>query len=130
MRRLVKSHDASWLNGSRSSVSPSNLDHVVATTNLACRQYRQPAGGYAEVSVRGWVTKFTDGEKDTWSREYSNHSLLFFEVMACRGASSSCRPSGRDAASCADRSLVRIAGASAALPRAAATARLASARDA
>jgi endonuclease/exonuclease/phosphatase family metal-dependent hydrolase len=82
MRRLVKSHDASWFNGSRSRIPPSNLDHVFATQNLAFRRYRRPAGGDAEVSVRGWVNKLTDADKDQWIAEYSDHSLLFFEVRA------------------------------------------------
>lgn len=82
MRRLVKSHDRSWFNGSRSRIPPSNLDHVFATTNLAFRRYRRPAGGYAEVSVRGWVDEPTDERQDAWIAGYSDHSLLFFEVRA------------------------------------------------
>jgi endonuclease/exonuclease/phosphatase family metal-dependent hydrolase len=82
MRRLVKTHDASWNNGSSSSIPPSNLDHVVASTNLRFRTFTRPDGRKAEVSVRGWVGEPTTADQDAWIAKYSDHSLLYFEVHA------------------------------------------------
>jgi endonuclease/exonuclease/phosphatase family metal-dependent hydrolase len=81
MRRLAKTHDVSWFNGSQSSLAPSNLDHVYASGNLAFRSFRRPAGGTAEVAVRGWVNEPTDAGKDAWIGRHSDHSLLYFEVQ-------------------------------------------------
>jgi exonuclease III len=80
MRRLGKTHDASWFNGSQSSLAPANLDHVYASWNLEFRHFRRPGGGTAEVDVRGWVDDATVAGKDEWIGRYSDHSLLYFEV--------------------------------------------------
>ena len=82
MRRLAKTHDASWNNGSQSSIPPSNLDHVFASTNLSFRQFPRSDGEKAQVSVRGWVDEPTTAKQDTWIAKYSDHSLLYFEVHA------------------------------------------------
>jgi endonuclease/exonuclease/phosphatase family metal-dependent hydrolase len=81
MRRLAKTHELSWFNGSRSSLPPSNLDNVYASGNLAFRRFRRAGGGTAEVAVRGWVTEPTVAGKDTWIGRYSDHSLVYFEVQ-------------------------------------------------
>ncbi|MBL8700766.1 MAG: endonuclease/exonuclease/phosphatase family protein [Alphaproteobacteria bacterium] len=81
MSRLAKTVDASWWNGSRSSLPPSNLDHVVASTNLKFRAFPRPAGGKAEVDVRGWASLAAAAEKDNWIKRYSDHSLLYFEIV-------------------------------------------------
>ena len=82
MRRLVKTHDATWFNGSTSSLPPSNLDHVFASTNLDFKSFVHPAdGANAQVVVRGWVDEGTDTKKDAWIGKYSDHSLLYFEVV-------------------------------------------------
>jgi len=80
MRRLVKTHDASWFNGSDSSFPPSNLDHVYASTNLEFKAFRRADGDTAHVSVRGWVDETTDAGKDRWIGRYSDHALLYFEL--------------------------------------------------
>jgi exonuclease III len=80
MRRLVKTHDVTWSNGSSSSIPPSNLDHVFASTNLNFNTFPRDDGGVAHVSVRGWVDKPTPAEKDLWISQHSDHSLLFLEV--------------------------------------------------
>ena len=82
MRRLVKTHDASWFNGSESSLPPSNLDHVYASTNLNFKVFPRPDGTDANVSVRGWVDETTTAQKDAWIGKFSDHSLLYFEVHA------------------------------------------------
>jgi endonuclease/exonuclease/phosphatase family metal-dependent hydrolase len=82
MRRLAKTHDASWSNGSTSSIPPSNLDHVYASTNISFRAFVHPVdGGQAEVSVRGWVDQPTVAKQDDWIKKFSDHSLLYFEVV-------------------------------------------------
>lgn len=81
MRRLVKTHDATWFNGSTSKLPPSNLDHVFASTNLTFKPFVRPSDGEpADVSVRGWVDQPTAAKQDDWIKKFSDHSLLFFEV--------------------------------------------------
>lgn len=80
MRRLAKTHEASWYNGSKSSLPPSNLDHVFASTNLKFRNFRCADGQQAQVAVRGWVQETTPAAQDKWIANYSDHSLLYFEV--------------------------------------------------
>lgn len=80
MQRLAKTHPASWSNGSGSSIPPSNLDHVFASTNLHFKTFAAPDGTAAEVSVRGWATESSTAKQDKWIQDYSDHSLLYFEV--------------------------------------------------
>jgi hypothetical protein len=82
MRRLTKTHDATWFNGSASSIPPSNLDHVFASKNLKFKKFVRPGdGGEALVSVRGWVDQSTDAKKDDWIKKFSDHSMLYFEIV-------------------------------------------------
>lgn len=82
MRRLVKTHDATWFNGSTSPLPPSNLDHVYASTNLSFRMFTRPSdGGVAQVSVRGWVDQPTSAKKDEWISKFSDHSIIFLEIV-------------------------------------------------
>lgn len=81
MRRLAKTHEASWSNGSESSLPPSNLDHVFASSNLTFKRFVRPSDGAdAHVSVRGWVTEDTAAKQDAWIAKYSDHSLLYLEL--------------------------------------------------
>ncbi|MDP3083756.1 MAG: endonuclease/exonuclease/phosphatase family protein [Rubrivivax sp.] len=80
MRRLVKTHDLTWSNGSRSRIPPSNLDHVYASTNLKFRTFTRPDGAAAEVAVRGWVNEADAAKQDAWIARYSDHSMLYFEL--------------------------------------------------
>jgi len=81
MRRLVKTHDASWFNGSKSSYAPANIDHVFASSNLDFRLFKRSDGTDADVAVRGWVDQSTNAKKDEWIGKYSDHSLLYFEIQ-------------------------------------------------
>ena len=82
MRRLTKTHDATWSNGSGSSIPDSNLDHVYASKHLKFKNFTRPEDtGKAEVSVRGWVDQPTQATKDQWIAKYSDHCLLYFEVQ-------------------------------------------------
>ncbi len=81
MRRLPKSHDATFFNGSTSSIPPSNLDHVYASTNLQFKKFPHSSNGtQVEVDVRGWVNETTNADKDAWIGKFSDHSLLYFEI--------------------------------------------------
>ena len=81
MRRLVKTHDASWSNGSGSSIPDSSLDHVYASNHLKFTVFPRPDGAKAEVDVRGWTNQTTATAKDKWIKDYSDHSLLYLEVQ-------------------------------------------------
>lgn len=74
MRRLGKTHEASWWNGSP-NYSPSRLDHVFAAEHL---QFKQTNG--SEVEVFGWPEKATENEKKDWIENFSDHALLYAEV--------------------------------------------------
>jgi exonuclease III len=81
LRRLIKTHDATWSNGSASTIPDSNLDHVYASEHLKFKQFSKTGGKKADVSVRGWVNKVTNADKDKWIKDFSDHSLLFLEVQ-------------------------------------------------
>jgi len=81
MRRLAKTHDASWSNGSGSSIPDSSLDHVYAANHLEFKMFTRPDGTKAEVDVRGWTNQTTAAAKDKWIKDFSDHSLLFLEVQ-------------------------------------------------
>ncbi len=81
MRRLAKSHEASWSNGSSSSIPDSSLDHVYAANHLKFKLFPRPDGGKAEVDVRGWTNQPTLAAKDKWIKDFSDHSLLYLEVQ-------------------------------------------------
>lgn len=76
MRRLVKSHDLTWWNGSDSYKPGSNLDHVFAAEHLHFKRWNG-----AEVAVRGWMEQATEAEQKAWIETYSDHGLLYFEVQ-------------------------------------------------
>lgn len=82
MRRLTKTHDFIWSNGSGSSIADSNLDHVYTSKHLQFKQFKRPAdNAQVEVSVRGWVDQPTQAAKDKWINDFSDHCLLYFEVQ-------------------------------------------------
>jgi exonuclease III len=82
MRRLTKTHDFTWSNGSGSSFPDSNLDHVYASKHLQFKQFKRPAdNAQVEVSVRGWVDQPTQAARDKWISDFSDHCLLYFEVQ-------------------------------------------------
>jgi len=76
MRRLAKTKPATWWNGPGTGIAPSNLDHVLASDHLKFKAF---AGG-AEVDVRGRASLATDPEKKTWISNFSDHSLVFFQL--------------------------------------------------
>ena len=81
MRRLGKTHAATWSNGSASSIPDSNLDQVVVVDHLKLKAFGHDANGDpVEVDVRGWPDEQTTAGKDKWIRTFSDHALLFFQV--------------------------------------------------
>ncbi len=81
MRRLTKTHDATWWGGSASTYMPADLDHVYASKHLKFKPFKDSHDRDAEVDVRGWVTERSPSAKDLWASEHSDHALLFFEVQ-------------------------------------------------
>ncbi|HSM06987.1 MAG TPA: endonuclease/exonuclease/phosphatase family protein [Longimicrobiales bacterium] len=75
MRRLSKSHPATWWNG-KDTWEPSDLDHAFASDNLKFKTF---AGG-AEIEVRGWPELGSAAEQKEWIEEHSDHALLYGEV--------------------------------------------------
>ena len=73
---LGKNEAATWWPGSGSSLSPSDLDHVVAADHLKFKTF-----GGDPVKVVGWPQESTAAKKDTWAKKFSDHALLFFEVQ-------------------------------------------------
>jgi hypothetical protein len=76
MRVLPKTADATWRGRGRKR---SNLDHVVASERLRFRSF-----GGAEVDVRGWP-ELPEDEHAAWTKAYSDHALLYFEVQQADG---------------------------------------------
>lgn len=81
MRRLKKSYEKTWNAGSDSSLEPANLDHIYAAKHLEFKVFRNENNEEVEVDVRGWVNESTIGDQDKWIADYSDHSLLYFEVQ-------------------------------------------------
>lgn len=69
-----------WTGGSQSGLPDSNLDHAYASTNLSFSKYPDEHGVLKDVDVRGWVN-YTGLQQDRWLDDYSDHSLLYFEIQ-------------------------------------------------
>ena len=77
MRRLVKSHDYTFYNGSGSSTPPSDLDHVFATQNINFKIFNSH-----EVNVKGLTNHPLNSQaQDDWIAQHSDHAYLYFEVL-------------------------------------------------
>ena len=81
MHRLRKAYEETWSGGNTSSFSPANLDHVYGAKHLAFRPFKNPQNEDVEVDVRGWVNESSVTARDAWIANYSDHSLLYFEVQ-------------------------------------------------
>jgi endonuclease/exonuclease/phosphatase family metal-dependent hydrolase len=79
MKRLSKTSPVTWRGKINNKFVESNLDHVYASNNLTFKVFDRN-NNQGEVEVRGWVD-LIDEEKDDWIKEYSDHSLLHFEVQ-------------------------------------------------
>src|SRR3989339_828297 len=76
MRILKKDEPASWWNGSKSKIPPSNSDQVVVSDNLKFKKYSG-----AEVTVLGWPKESSTEKKDEWIKRYSDHGIIYFEII-------------------------------------------------
>ena len=76
LRRLSKTQDASWWNGS-DNWEPSALDHVYAAEHL---KFTDQNG--AEVLVEGWVNETKKSKRKKWIDQYSDHCILYGEIEA------------------------------------------------
>ena len=81
MHRLEKTHDVTFSNGSFSTIPDGDLDHVYAAKHLKFKRFTRDDGTKADIDVRGWVDKSTDADKNKWIADFSDHSLLYFEVQ-------------------------------------------------
>ena len=81
MLNLRKSHAATWSGGSTSSYKPANLDHVYAAKHLQFKPFKNAEDEEVEVDVRGWVNETSILNQDRWIEEYSDHTLLYFELQ-------------------------------------------------
>ncbi len=67
---------ATYWPGSRSTLAPSDLDHVVAADHLQFKKF-----GSAAIDLRGWPQEDSSAQRDAWTNTYSDHALLYFEVQ-------------------------------------------------
>lgn len=81
MKQLKKTYGKTWYGGSSSTYEPADLDHVFASKHLDFKIYKNQNSQNVEVYVIGWVNEKIPAEKDTWIKDYSDHALLYFEVM-------------------------------------------------
>jgi endonuclease/exonuclease/phosphatase family metal-dependent hydrolase len=81
LRRLSKTFDLTFSNGTGSTIPDGNLDHVYASKHLRFAEFHPAGGNRGEVDVRGWVNKKQPAQKDHWIERYSDHSLLYLEVQ-------------------------------------------------
>jgi endonuclease/exonuclease/phosphatase family metal-dependent hydrolase len=69
------------------SYAPANLDHVYAAKHLEFKPFKNvdnpdfKVSEEVEVDVRGWVNEHTTSAQNKWIKDYSDHSLLYFEVQ-------------------------------------------------
>ena len=73
LKRLSKSHEYTWWNGTDSSYEPSNLDHAFASEHL---DFETLDNG-AELTVKGWPEESGDAAKTDWIERYSDDALLY-----------------------------------------------------
>lgn len=76
MKLLSKTYEGTYWPGTNSSYPISNLDHVVAADHLKFKSFSGK-----DIKVTGWVGEETDAKRDLWAEEYSDHALLYLEVL-------------------------------------------------
>lgn len=76
MKLLSKTHEGTYWPGTNSSYPISNLDHVVAADHLEFKSFSGK-----DIKVSGWVDESTDSKRDQWAKQFSDHALLYFEVL-------------------------------------------------
>lgn len=82
LKRMEKTFEKSWNNGSDSSYDPANLDHCYAAKHMQFKLFpNKDREGQSPVDVRGWVDISAQEEQDEWIDQYSDHSMLYLEVQ-------------------------------------------------
>lgn len=76
MRRLPKTHELSWWNGSENYEPGSKLDHVFADHKLTFKKFNDDS----EIDVIGWPSLKHKAKQRKWIDEYSDHALLYGEI--------------------------------------------------
>ncbi|QLH09447.1 endonuclease/exonuclease/phosphatase family protein [Candidatus Nitrosotenuis sp. DW1] len=71
MRILSKDHDQTWTDGKKTS----NLDHVIASTNLEFKKY-----GEHDVHVSGW-SDLEGAKRKHFVSKISDHNSLYLELV-------------------------------------------------
>jgi len=74
MKLLSKSHSKTFSNGT--GKIESDLDHVFASSHIDFAVENN-----AQVQVLGWPQKPEGAEKDRWINDYSDHGMLYFEIL-------------------------------------------------
>ena len=76
LRRLTKTHDATWWNGS-DDWDPSALDHAYVSSHL---QFETFGPANSELDVRGWAELSTKSQQRAWIDSHSDHCALIGEL--------------------------------------------------
>jgi endonuclease/exonuclease/phosphatase family metal-dependent hydrolase len=76
LRRLPKTAEISWWNGSDNYAPGSKLDHVFADENLNFKTFDDGA----EIKVIGWPEFSVEQERLNWINQFSDHALLYGEL--------------------------------------------------
>jgi len=76
MQRLTKDEKFTFWNGTGSSYPKADLDHVVAAGHLKFKKF-----GEAAVTVLGWPKEPTEAKQNQWISKYSDHAMIYFEIM-------------------------------------------------
>jgi hypothetical protein len=80
MRRLSKTYKHTFWNGTgEEEKKASSLDHVYVEKHMSFKKF-ETEEGKKEILVTGWVDEPDKQSKNKWIDEYSDHSLLYFEV--------------------------------------------------
>jgi exonuclease III len=80
MRRLLKNKPATWWNGKGSKYPPGDLDQVVVSESLRFKSFNGK-----DIDVRGWPAFKSEQEQTDWIKTYSDHGLLYLEVLRSVG---------------------------------------------
>lgn len=77
LKRLNKTAELSWWNGSDNYAPGSPLDHVFADDQLTFRTFEDGA----QIKVIGWPELSTRSEQREWIEAFSDHALLYGELV-------------------------------------------------